>query len=205
MVLNFVYIFRLWFCRIVLSVNYTVVCTNFTFVGAPEDATFDEVWQNAFCYPVIKQPSLCEVRKRGDMAEEQYIVYLNDEDEDDLEMLTTALQNKTCIAAVHCYTTTPELIRQLASLPVAALPDLIVTDYYMPPAAQGELIYYIRSQRRMDLATLIVYTTLLQEVKKKMLLNQGVDAIFTKGNTTREIEDHVSTFCRIVAGKKLTA
>ena len=37
------------------------------------------------------------------MADVKYIVYLADDDEDDLEMLTTALTNISCIATVLCY------------------------------------------------------------------------------------------------------
>ena len=139
------------------------------------------------------------------MAQTQYTVYLADDDEDDLEMLTTALRNDGSIAKVVCYTSTQDLIQQLASLAANALPHLIVTDYHMPPSDEGELIHYIRGQQRLDVVALIVYTTLLQECKKMSLLKDGVDCILTKGNTTKEIADHVSAFCRIVANKKLIA
>ncbi|NTS42765.1 response regulator [Flavisolibacter sp. BT320] len=139
------------------------------------------------------------------MAQTQYTGYLADDDEDDLEMLTTALRNDGSFAKVVCYTSTQDLIQQLASLPTNALPDLIVTDYHMPPSGEGELIHYIRGQHRLDVVTLIVYTTLVQECKKMSLLTDGVDGVLTKGNTAQEIADHVCIFCGIVANKKLVA
>ncbi|HUC80881.1 MAG TPA: response regulator [Flavisolibacter sp.] len=139
------------------------------------------------------------------MTQTQYTVYLADDDEDDLEMLATALRNNGGIAEVQCYTTTQDILRQLALLPTTALPDLIVTDYHMPPSVEGELIHYIRREQRMDVVALIVYTTLLQEFKKMTLLEDGVDGVLTKGNTAQEIADHVSVFCGIVANKKLVA
>ncbi len=139
------------------------------------------------------------------MPQTPYIVYLADEDEDDLEMLTTAFREIDCIADVQCYKTAAGLIRQLNNLPLAAMPDLIVTEHHMPPGGEGELMRYIRSQRKMDFIALIIYTTVLPESKKSSMLHDGVDGVMTKGNSVQEIAQDVEAFCRIVRDKKLRA
>src|SRR5690349_5058701 len=108
--------------------------------------------------------------KRDDMPQTRYSVYLADEDEDDLEMLTTAFSNVDWIAEVQCYKTTEGLLWQLNNLSLATLPDLIVMDTHMPPFGVGELVRYIRSQKRMDFIALVIYTTVLQESKKTSML-----------------------------------
>ena len=139
------------------------------------------------------------------MADVKYIVYLADDDEDDLEMLTTALTNISCIATVLCYKKTSALIRQLETLPFSSLPDLIVMDHHIPTYGEGELVRYIRNKKRMDMIALIVYTTVFQESKKSAMLHDGVDSVMTKGNTTKEITEHAGIFCQIIANKKFTA
>lgn len=139
------------------------------------------------------------------MSQTQYNVYLADDDEDDLEILTTALRKVDCIADVQCYKTAAGLIWQLNRLPLASLPDLIVMDHHMPPYGEGELVRYVRGQKRMDFIALIIYTTVLQESKRSTMLHDGVDGLMTKGNTEQEIAEHVDLFCQIIANKKLTA
>ena len=139
------------------------------------------------------------------MQQTRYTVYLADEDEDDLEMLTTAFSNVDCVADVQCYKTTEGLVWQLNNLPLATLPDLIVMDHHMPPYGEGELVRYIRSQRRMDFIALIIYTTILQESKKSTMLHDGVDGLMIKGNTQQEIAKDIEIFCRIVTDKKRSA
>ena len=136
------------------------------------------------------------------MPQTRYIVYLIDDDEDDLEMLTTAFHKADCIADVQCYKTIAELLCQLNTIPYAALPDLVVMDQHLPPYGEGELVRYIRSQPKMDFIALVIYTTVLQESKKLCMQQDGVDGMMIKGNTLDEIEEHVETFCKIIADKK---
>ena len=138
------------------------------------------------------------------MPQTRYIVYLIDEDEDDLEMLTKAFHKVDCIANVQCYRTVAGLMVQLNTVSFAALLDLLVMDFHLPPYGEGELVRYIRSQPKMDFIALVIYTTVLQESKKLCMRQDGVDGMMIKGNTMDEIEDHVETFCKIIADKKRT-
>lgn len=139
------------------------------------------------------------------MPPTNYIVYLADDDEDDLTILTNAFSDVDRTTEVRWYKTTAKLIRQLEALSSVALPDLIVMDHHMPPYGECELVRAIRSQKKLDPIALIIYTTVLQEKRKPAMLADGVDGILTKGLSFGEVKEHVAVFCGIVAGKKKAA
>ncbi|RYD73874.1 MAG: response regulator [Sphingobacteriales bacterium] len=134
-------------------------------------------WHDYTCYNHLSMEA---------MQKERYSVYLVDDDEDDREILTAALQEAGCISEVKWYKTAVELLQQLNTITMVLLPDLIVFDHYMPANRDEDLVRTIRKQTKLAGVALILYSTVLQEKKTPNFLHDGVDLLMTKGNTGRD-------------------
>ncbi|RZL69250.1 MAG: hypothetical protein EOO93_02095 [Pedobacter sp.] len=138
------------------------------------------------------------------MHKEQYIVYLADDDEDDLEILTGALNEADCVSEVKWYKTADKLIQQLNTVTIETLPDLIVFDHHILANCEEGLVRTIRRHKKLAGVALIIYPLMVQERIIPNLLRDGVDLLLTKGNTLEEIRQHVDIFCKIIEKKRLS-
>jgi len=138
------------------------------------------------------------------MSQRNLIVYLVDDDEDDLELLKEAFAEKQSIFDIACFNASTKVIHQLNNMNLKHLPDLIVVDHQMAVTDDIDLIKVVRAQEQYNIITLVVYSSSLQPSKAGMLLQKGADLCLEKGNSFDEIKVHVAHFCEAVKKRQST-
>jgi CheY-like chemotaxis protein len=132
------------------------------------------------------------------MSQSDLIVYLVDDDNDDLELLKEAFSDKKCTSDIKCFNTSTKVIPQLNNVNLKQLPDLIVLDHQLAVTGDIDLIRIVRAQEKYNIITLVVYSSSLQPSKIAMLLQKGADLCLEKGNCFDEIKAHIANFCEAV-------
>ncbi len=135
------------------------------------------------------------------MNREKFIVYILDDDTDDLEILSEAFETAGCVSQVRCFTSGSELFDSIASKQ-AEIPDIIILDQYVSLTDGFDLPERIRCVKRFDRITLAIYSSALQPARVEQLLKQGVDVCRQKGNTLQELEIDVASFCKAIESKQ---
>ena len=131
------------------------------------------------------------------MSQSNLLVYLVDDDDDDLELLKEAFADKQCTSDIKCFKASIKVIPQLNGVNLKNLPDLIVIDHQLA-VIDTDLVRIIRAQKQYDIITLVVYSSSLQPSKIAMLLEKGADLCLEKGNCFDDIKTHVVNFCEAV-------
>jgi CheY-like chemotaxis protein len=135
------------------------------------------------------------------MNGEKYIVYIVDDDVDDLEILSEAFQNSGCASVIKCFTSGIALFDSLG-LKHFAVPDIIILDHYLSLSDGADIPERIRDEKIFDSVTLALYSSALQPVKVQQLLQNGVDVCRQKGNSAEELKSDVESFCKAIKNKQ---
>lgn len=88
----------------------------------------------------------------------QYTIALIDDDQDDLVILTSAFRESYENAAILTFPSGDDFIQFLKT--TTSIPNLVVTDLYMPKLDGLELISLLKADPRTDSVTTILLSTL---------------------------------------------
>ena len=136
------------------------------------------------------------------MSQSDLIVYLVDDDDDDLEFLKEAFADKKCTSDIRCFNAGTKVIHQLHNVNLKQLPDLIVVDHQLALTDDTDLIKIVRAQKQYNIITLVVHSSSLQPSKATMLLEKGADLCLEKGNCFDEIKAHIANFREAVRKRR---
>ena len=137
------------------------------------------------------------------MENDNYKVYILDDDPEDAELLEGAFKDSDCTSEVNCFNTTNKLLQQLFFLADKEVPDLIIMDHQMPLMDGSNLIKHIRADKKLRGITLGIYSSGIQQTKLEDMFSKGIDLFIAKGNTYDEMKDHVKKFCEAIQEKQL--
>lgn len=137
------------------------------------------------------------------MSKEKFIVYIVDDDADDLELLSGAFEEAGCASGIKCFTSGIELL-DLMQLRKIEIPDIIIMDHYLAANDQADMPGIIRGEKNNDNITLAVYSSSLSPAGIEQLLQRGVDLCRHKGNSMDGLKVDVEAFCKAVKNKQGT-
>ena len=137
------------------------------------------------------------------MKQERFIVYMVDDDADDLEILSEAFEASGCASEIKCFISGIELLHLMQSRKIE-IPDIIIMDHYLSANDQADMPGIIRSEKQNDNITLVVYSSSLSPVRIEQLLQRGVDLCRHKGNSMEGLKVDVEAFCEAIKNKKQT-
>jgi CheY-like chemotaxis protein len=83
------------------------------------------------------------------MKKEKFIVYVVDDDEDDLEILSEAFEVSGCASEIKCFISGHELL-DLMKLRKVEIPDIIIMDHYLSIRDETDMPGVIRSEKKND-------------------------------------------------------
>jgi CheY-like chemotaxis protein len=135
------------------------------------------------------------------MSKEKLIVYMVDDDADDLEMLSEAFEESGCASEIKCFTSGTDLL-DLMALRQTGVPDIIILDHYLSIKDETDMPGIIRSEKKNDNITLVIYSSALSPGKIEQLLQKGVDVCRQKGSGHDELKLDVEAFCEAVKNKQ---
>src|SRR5690242_3774929 len=137
------------------------------------------------------------------MKKEKFIVYMVDDDEDDLEILSEAFEASGCASEIKCFISGHELL-DLMKLRKVEIPDIIIMDHYLSIHDETDMPGVIRSEKKNDNITLVVYSSSLSPARIEQLLKKGVDLCRHKGNSMEGLKVDVEAFCEAIKNKRQT-
>ncbi|MDB5196455.1 MAG: two-component system response regulator [Flaviaesturariibacter sp.] len=137
------------------------------------------------------------------MTEPKYKVYLVDDDQDDLEILSAAFVEAGCTRQLQCFTSAPDLLHWFTAYPNDTLPDIIILDHQMPRMDGMDVVRELRSSKRFNSIALAICSTVLENSRIHNLLLNGADCYIEKGSNYYEIKEHVALFCEAIVKKQL--
>lgn len=135
------------------------------------------------------------------MSKEKFIVYMVDDDVDDLEMLSEAFEESGCVSEIKCFTSGTDLLDFMA-LRQIEIPDIIILDHYLSIKDETDMPGMIRSEKKNDSITLVIYSSALSPGKIEQFLQKGVDVCRQKGSNDDELKLDVKAFCEAVKNKQ---
>ena len=120
-------------------------------------------------------------------------IVLIDDDEDDLDMLSSALQIhgfrvKTFNAGHHAI----ESLKAMAT--VHDLPELIILDYNMPRLNGEQVLNLLKSEDSVKSVPVFIYSTCLSEVCQNALVAMGAHGALVKSGNYHEFTFQVLRF-----------
>lgn len=135
------------------------------------------------------------------MNKEKFIVYLVDDDADDLETLSEAFGDSGVVDKIKCFNSGIELLDLMERRKIE-LPDIIVLDHYLSIKDEVDMAGMIRKERNYGKITLAIYSSSLSPVKIEQLLIKGADICRSKGSSIHQLKLDVEAFCEAVRNKQ---
>lgn len=117
------------------------------------------------------------------MSLKQTTIYIadDDEDEDDQELLTEAINQVIPNADITCFLHGKQLIQHISNnSPQQRYADLIILDINMPIMDGIEALKEIRSKQLLHTAKVVFLSTTISEFTKKSMLELGAIDLYTK-------------------------
>jgi CheY-like chemotaxis protein len=118
-------------------------------------------------------------------------ILLIDDDEDDLELLSSSLELSGLLIKV--FNAGDKAITYLDSK-TQALPALIILDYNMPRINGEQVLRLLKSNEYTKNIPVIMYSTAISPIFKQAVLNLGAHACYTKPFSYSEFKTQVSLF-----------
>src|SRR5690242_3534854 len=135
------------------------------------------------------------------MKKESFIVYLVDDDPDDLDMLSEAFEESGYASEIKCFTSGTDLLNLMA-LKQTEIPDIIILDHYLSINDEADMPGMIRNEKKYGSITLAIYSSSLSPFRIEQLLKKGVDICRQKGCSTDELKVDVDAFCNAIKNKQ---
>jgi CheY-like chemotaxis protein len=128
-------------------------------------------------------------------------IILIDDDEDDRQMLSSALQLHGC--SVRTFDAGDRAIEALKLLKHAQdVPSLIILDYNMPGMNGEEVLRILKEEQLIKDVPVIVYSTGLSSLFEKALLNRGAYRGMVKSWSYKEFTEQVLEFKAIACSQQ---
>lgn len=124
------------------------------------------------------------------------MVYLVDDDRDDLEFVQEALVSNSYKGPVDTAQNGRELLERLAS--ANSIPDVIVLDLNMPLLDGFQALFHLKSNPKLSLIPVIILTASGSKEDEKRCLALGCNSYFTKPAKIEEYRPLVSTIKRFI-------
>lgn len=120
-------------------------------------------------------------------------VMLIDDDQDDLHILSSALEDK--IVKVKTFDSSAKAIVYLRRMSVnMELPSLIIMDYNMPIKNGYHVLLLLKAHKETMDIPVVIYSTCLSDDLRKKLFAAGAMACFLKPWTNQEFNRQVEVF-----------
>ena len=142
----------------------------------------------------------CQQIRRA-MSNEKFIVYMVDDDKDDLEMLSEAFEESGRASEIKCFTSGTDLL-DLMELRQIGIPDIIILDHYLSIKDESDMPGMIRSDKKYNNITLAVYSSAISPGTIEQLLRQGIDLCRQKASSQDELKLDVEAFFEAVKNKQ---
>jgi response regulator RpfG family c-di-GMP phosphodiesterase len=127
------------------------------------------------------------------MQEPLPYILLIDDDEDDLQLLSSALVEKAII--VKTFLSSSKAIFYLSLMSGnRELPSLIIMDYNMPVKNGYQVLQLLKANKNTSHIPVVLYSTTLSDELRKRLSAAGVLACFVKPWTSQEFNRQVEVF-----------
>jgi two-component system chemotaxis response regulator CheY len=132
-------------------------------------------------------------------------ILLIDDDEDDLEVLSSALKNRHIV--IKTFDSTAKAIFYLMNISgTMQMPSLIITDYNMPKNNGYDLLLSVKSNNNTKHIPVVVYSATISDRLKEQLARAGAFDCLNKPWTNKEFDSHVqqfqNLFLYLASGKK---
>jgi CheY-like chemotaxis protein len=114
------------------------------------------------------------------------MVYLVDDDRDDLELVHEALASNSFYGPVDDVYNGLELLQRLSE--VNSRPDLIVMDLNMPLLDGFQALHRIKSNPRLNRIPVIIFTASTSKDDEQRCLALGCDSYFVKPNNLEDYD-----------------
>jgi CheY-like chemotaxis protein len=127
------------------------------------------------------------------MALLQALIFLIDDDEDDLEILSPLLESP-CIK-VRTFNSGEKAVFYMQLLAdIEGHPSLIILDYNMPRINGEQLLLLIKNNGNTRHIPVVMYSTSMSLVLRKALIDLGAHDCFVKPSTYSETMRHAELF-----------
>lgn len=117
------------------------------------------------------------------------LILLAEDDIDDQELLTDAINNLDSSIKVYAISNGNKAVAYLEALKDEALPQLIVLDYNLPEMNGEEILEKLSKNKRYDIIPKIVWSTSNSALYKTKCLQLGAKAYMVKPSDFSGIED----------------
>ncbi|MDP4213398.1 MAG: response regulator [Bacteroidota bacterium] len=114
-------------------------------------------------------------------------ILLADDDPEDQDILKDYLLKEDSSLWIHCVLNGKEAISWLKGRPDEEVPSLIILDYKMPLLNAIETLDQLKEEPRYLSIPKVVWSTSVQTEHKKLCLERGAIAYFSKPARTRDL------------------
>jgi two-component system chemotaxis response regulator CheY len=133
----------------------------------------------------------------------QYLpfIVIIDDDEDDRELLSSALELQGC--TVQTFDAGDHAIDALKLMKDPMhLPSLIILDYNMPRINGEQVLSFLKSEHIVKDVHIVIYSTSLSDMLKNALVKVGAHSCMIKPNNEQEFDDQVLKFKEIAQSRQ---
>ena len=129
------------------------------------------------------------------------LIVLIDDDEDDIEMLSSALQLQGC--TVQTFDAGDHAIETLKLIKDPRyLPSLIILDYNMPRINGEQVLLFLKAESPIKNVPVVIYSTSLSSLFNQALVNLGAHSGMVKSRSVEEFNAQVLQFKEIALSQQ---
>lgn len=117
----------------------------------------------------------------------QPVIYVVDDDEDDLVFIKSAILVNIEESSVKCFIHGRQLIDHLAENKES--PAFIIMDLNMPVLNGKETLQYLHTRKLLEETPVVIFSTSNNPQEKKLCLQYGASAYFTKPASVQKYDE----------------
>lgn len=118
-------------------------------------------------------------------------IIIVDDDEDDLALITEALQIRTPKSIIRCFPDAEQAYSFLNEEAIENLPHIVLTDFKLPGMSGSELVQKLSATARFQRMSKIIWSTSPNKSAMEQCLKKGADYYFIKPGETAGL-DYIS-------------
>jgi CheY-like chemotaxis protein len=129
----------------------------------------------------------------------QPVIYVVDDDEDDLFFIKSSVSNNISGSTVKCFTNGKQLIDNLVK--TKELPAFIIMDLNMPIFNGKETIQYLKKHNMIGNTPVIIFSTSNNPQEKKLCIQYGASAYYCKPSSVQVYDEIIQTLRKQYLGQ----